>query len=74
MKDRPGIIASIAAALSERGINIDAMLQKSGFTKAELYLLSSRSNPAALPSCAKRSTNQARAEFLRSKHRSCSQF
>lgn len=36
VKDRPGIIATIAATLSERGINIDAILQKSGFPKAEL--------------------------------------
>ncbi len=36
VKDRPGIVATIAAALSERGINIDAILQKSGFPKAEL--------------------------------------
>lgn len=36
VKDRPGIIATIAAVLSERGINIDAILQKSGFPKAEL--------------------------------------
>jgi homoserine dehydrogenase len=36
VKDRPGIIAKIAAVLSERGINIDAILQKSGFPKAEL--------------------------------------
>jgi homoserine dehydrogenase len=36
VKDRPGIVATIAAALSEHGINIDAILQKSGFAKAEL--------------------------------------
>jgi len=36
VKDRPGIIATIATALSSRGINIDAVLQKSGFAKAEL--------------------------------------
>jgi homoserine dehydrogenase len=36
VKDRPGIIATIASALSSRGINIDAVLQKSGFAKAEL--------------------------------------
>jgi homoserine dehydrogenase len=36
VKDRPGIVATIAAVLSERGINIDAILQKSGFPKAEL--------------------------------------
>ena len=36
VKDRPGIVATIAAVLSERGINIDAILQKPGFSKAEL--------------------------------------
>ena len=36
VKDRPGIIAQIAASLGARGINIDAVLQKSGFTKTEL--------------------------------------
>ena len=36
VKDRPGIIASIASTLSSRGINIDAILQQSGFSKAEL--------------------------------------
>jgi homoserine dehydrogenase len=36
VKDRPGIIATIASVLSERGINIDAILQRSGYAKAEL--------------------------------------
>ena len=36
VKDRPGIIAEIAALLGARGINIDAVLQKSGFTKSAL--------------------------------------
>lgn len=36
VKDRPGIIAEIASALSTRGINIDAVLQKSGYTKTAL--------------------------------------
>jgi homoserine dehydrogenase len=36
VKDRPGIVAKISATLSEHGINIDAVLQKSGFPKAEL--------------------------------------
>ncbi|HWR16625.1 MAG TPA: homoserine dehydrogenase [Terriglobales bacterium] len=36
LKDRPGIIATIASALAQRGINIDSILQKSGFAKAEL--------------------------------------
>jgi homoserine dehydrogenase len=36
VKDRPGIIASLASTLSSHGINIDAILQKSGFAKTEL--------------------------------------
>jgi len=36
VKDRPGIIAEIAASLSTRGINIDAVLQKTGYTKTAL--------------------------------------
>ncbi len=36
VKDRPGIIAEIAISLSKRGINIDAVLQKSGYSKTEL--------------------------------------
>jgi homoserine dehydrogenase len=34
--DRPGIIASLAAILSDHGINIDAVLQLPGHDKAEL--------------------------------------
>lgn len=36
VKDRPGIIAQIAGALAEQGINIHAILQKPGHTKANL--------------------------------------
>lgn len=36
VKDRPGIIADIASSLSLRGINIDAVLQKSGYAKTAL--------------------------------------
>ena len=36
VKDRPGIIAEIASSLSTRGINIDAVLQKNGYTKTAL--------------------------------------
>ncbi len=36
VKDRPGIIAEISAALSARGINIDAVLQKPGYGKSAL--------------------------------------
>jgi homoserine dehydrogenase len=36
VKDRPGIIAEISAALSARGINIDAVLQKPGYSKSAL--------------------------------------
>lgn len=36
VKDRPGIIAQIAGALAEQDINIHAVLQKPGHTKANL--------------------------------------
>lgn len=36
VKDRPGIVAGIAAALAREGINIDALLQKPGHVKAAL--------------------------------------
>ncbi len=39
VKDRPGIIASLAKILSESGINIDWVLQKSGFPKSHLPFL-----------------------------------
>ena len=39
VKDRPGIIASLAKILSETGINIDWVLQKSGFPKSHLPFL-----------------------------------
>jgi len=39
VKDRPGIIASLATILSEKGINIDAVVQKPGCPKAHLPFL-----------------------------------
>lgn len=39
VKDRPGIIASLAALLAKSGINIDAVLQKPGFAKSHLPFL-----------------------------------
>lgn len=36
VKDRTGIIAEIASSLSKHGINIDAVLQKPGYTKTAL--------------------------------------
>jgi homoserine dehydrogenase len=36
VKDRPGIVAGIASALSRESINIDALLQKPGHSKASL--------------------------------------
>ena len=35
-KDRPGILASIAAALARQGINLDAVLQEPGYPKDRL--------------------------------------
>jgi homoserine dehydrogenase len=39
VKDRPGIIATLATILSERGINIDAVVQKPGHPKSHLPFL-----------------------------------
>jgi homoserine dehydrogenase len=39
VKDRPGIIASLATILSESGINIDAVVQKPGCPKSHLPFL-----------------------------------
>lgn len=36
VKDRPGILASITAALARHGINVDAVLQEPGFPKDHL--------------------------------------
>jgi homoserine dehydrogenase len=36
VKDRPGIIAAIATVLSENDINIDSVLQKPGYSEANL--------------------------------------
>ena len=35
-RDRPGILASIAASLARQGINLDAVLQEPGYPKGEL--------------------------------------
>src|SRR5208283_1617274 len=39
VKDRPGIIASLATILSQCGVNIDSVLQKPGSTKSHLPFL-----------------------------------
>ena len=39
VKDRPGIIASLATILSQCGINIDAVVQKPGCPKSHLPFL-----------------------------------
>jgi homoserine dehydrogenase len=39
VKDRPGIIATLATILSQRGINIDSVLQKPGCPKSHLPFL-----------------------------------
>jgi homoserine dehydrogenase len=36
VKDRPGILATIAAALAQQGINLDAVLQEPGYPKDQL--------------------------------------
>jgi homoserine dehydrogenase len=39
VKDRPGIIATLATLLSQNGINIDSVLQKPGCPKTHLPFL-----------------------------------
>jgi homoserine dehydrogenase len=39
VKDRPGIIASLATILAKHRINIDAVLQESGYPKSHLPFL-----------------------------------
>jgi homoserine dehydrogenase len=36
VKDRPGIVAAVAAAFAKHGINIDAVLQKTGYSHSRL--------------------------------------
>jgi homoserine dehydrogenase len=36
VRDRPGILATIAAALARQGINLDAVLQEPGYPKDAL--------------------------------------
>jgi homoserine dehydrogenase len=52
VKDRPGIVAPLAGAFARHGMNIDALLQKSGYDKAALPFV------VTLEPCA---TNQLRA-------------
>jgi homoserine dehydrogenase len=52
VKDRPGIVAALAGAFAEHRMNIDALLQKSGYDKAALPFV------VTLEPCA---TNQLRA-------------
>ncbi len=52
VKDRPGIVAALAGAFARHGMNIDALLQKSGYDKAALPFV------VTLEPCA---TNQLRS-------------
>jgi homoserine dehydrogenase len=55
--DRPGIIAAIARILSEHHINIDAILQKPGYSKASLPFV------VTLEPCSTAAVNAAVAEI-----------
>ena len=58
VKDRPGIIASLATILSDCGINIDAVVQKPGCPKSHLpFLITLEECPAALVDQALRQIN-----------------
>ena len=56
VKDRPGIIASLADVFSRHGANIDSVLQEPGWSKDELPFV------IALESCGSTAVDQALAE------------
>lgn len=55
--DRPGIIASLADVLSRHGVNVDAVLQEPGWSKAELPFV------VTLERCSSAVVNDALAEI-----------
>ena len=59
VKDRPGIVASLATILANYGISIDALLQKPGFPHSALSFV------MTLESCDSAELNRALAEIAR---------
>jgi homoserine dehydrogenase len=59
VRDRPGILASLAAAFSRHDINVDAVLQKPGYSKSKLPFV------MTLESCRKSRLTAALAEIGR---------
>jgi len=57
VRDRPGIIASLAAALAKHSLNIDAILQKPGYEKSALPFV------MTLESCGQRALGAALREI-----------
>jgi len=55
--DRPGIIASVAEVFSRHGVNVDAVLQEPGWSKAELPFV------VTLERCSSAVVNEALAEI-----------
>jgi homoserine dehydrogenase len=59
VRDRPGIIAELAAVFGRHGIGIDAVLQEPGYAPAELPFV------IALDGCAAGKMTRALAEIAR---------
>ncbi len=57
VRDRPGILASLAAAFSRHDLNVDAVLQKPGYSKSKLPFV------MTLESCRKNRLRAALAEI-----------
>ena len=57
MADRPGIIASLAEVFSRHGVNVDAVLQEPGWSKAELPFV------VTLEPCSSAAVNDALTEI-----------
>ena len=55
--DKPGILASIAAALASQGVNLDALLQEPGYPKDQLPFV------ITLEPCAEAQLHAALAEI-----------
>ena len=55
VQDRPGILASIAAALARQGINLDAVLQEPGYPEGRAAVRHHRRSRARRRRCGRRS-------------------
>ena len=64
VKDRPGILAAIAAALARQDVNLDALLRNPAIRRTGCPL-SSRSSPAKRPRCSRRWARSERGGLAR---------